>query len=971
MALGYKIDHGSKRREELEGFRYSTESATKLTQDLYDKFDKDVLDNNQKEDLEAAIHALTVAKVRSDYSDLHNVDLISYTSEAQKEAEFYKLKDAILLMQVELGKKLRDGGAELLGVPGATLQSVVSEKAAELTQLIHQDVTGKDEAFHKYRRKKALKKGAIAVGVGAGVGMLAQEAVTALPGGRVGLAEQIFNGDELAEGGEQTKTFLNGIITGGDVHTGASEQFTAYNFGEHGSIKITDDHTIVKNPDGTMNLVDKNGNVSIENVPIESDGRLSPDSIKLLEDNGMEVKGGVHTQEVAKEIPMQEYLAKHPEELREFDNVSLYDNDTPSIFDLNEQGGRLSYNPDGTVNIGQNMTPDGSFNSGGSIEMAKGSSLHVIAIKQPDGTHLHKIFEYGQPIDKPWSDMLYQKSDGTWGYKGDGYIAWGQANGEQLHVAASIAGDNQPLPPFEEKISVEYPHYEITSSGYDTNVNIDAPPIIPVVYRSPLETLSRRNRNGLTNPDISPFYYGGGSLERMRDWIGSNPDMLRTRKRVTGPDGKQQWLEADGTAIERNVGRERDTIKKYLDHESATNPEHFRMMEQVAASLGEMDDANRVSINVPAWMEGRSLEHFLGEYVKQTDKQGDVLDPNLYEINILINRETGAVPDDSVEVIEKFIADFERTNGERPNIRYADVELDTGYNNVGYARKLLTDATMLRSLRRQNQAESLYIESEDADMISIDKRTVVNLMTKLDENPELDAVRGVQDRSPEHMKENDMLFLRRRAWDFFEIMARSKQFRNPTSPRWNFTFNRTVTGGWNTGYSAEAYVLIGGYEVVQAGEDMSIGEKMTMIRGNGDVPNLDVVGTVSSRSNSSPRRFINEIAKQKDAYADFTNPEDNKDIRQKSLDELLDSIKDYERINDSNKKEFEHYIASTYEWAKSATPTEQDAKQFERRLLFWLGFKQGDYEIENGSVKVKSWDNIKSSLDSYRNRYSS
>ncbi len=76
----------------------------------------------------------------------------------------------------------------------------------------------------------------------------------------------------------------------------------------------------------------------------------------------------------------------------------------------------------------------------------------------------------------------------------------------------------------------------------------------------------------------------------------------------------------------------------------------------------------------------------------------------------------------------------------------------------------------------------------------LDKRTVVNLINKLDANPELDAARGVQDRTPKFMKENDYLFLRRRAWDFFEIGARNKAWRDPKHPNWNFTWNRVVYG---------------------------------------------------------------------------------------------------------------------------------------------------------------------------------
>lgn len=52
--------------------------------------------------------------------------------------------------------------------------------------------------------------------------------------------------------------------------------------------------------------------------------------------------------------------------------------------------------------------------------------------------------------------------------------------------------------------------------------------------------------------------------------------------------------------------------------------------------------------------------------------------------------------------------------------------------NIGFVRKLLTDAVLQRSLDRNNQSQPLYIESEDADLIEVDKRTVFNLISKLD-----------------------------------------------------------------------------------------------------------------------------------------------------------------------------------------------------------------------------------------------
>ena len=633
------------------------------------------------------------------------------------------------------------------------------------------------------------------------------------------------------------------------------------------------------------------------------------------------------------------------------------------------------------------MTANGSFGNGVQLDMTKTqNNVLDISFKQSDGTFLHKTFNYGQPIPKPWADMLYQKNDGTWGFKGNGEVHWGKVHDGTFYAAASIPGENKSFDLTSQVLKTpEYFENKLTVPSVESSGNGGGftPVVVGTIGRQGLadrKALKKEERepvllpenegNQLHDPTIPQEGYTGRTLESLREWIRQDPARLKTRRKEVGSDGKQVWVEADGSPVERSIQRERSVLGGYIKNEIEKYPDHAEMVKRVADTLGPMYKRTRVSVTIPSWMEERNLNHLLADWTRQVDRDGNELDPSMYEIAVLVNRKAGSEPDSSVAVINKFIEDFERTRGFKPNVRFADVEFEDGYDNVGYARRVLADAVVLRSVERPEQEGPLYFESEDADVLAVDKKSVYNLISKLDGNPHLDAVRGVQDRSPEYMKENDMLFLRRRAWDFFEIMARSKQFRNPTSPSWNFSFNRVVTGGWNTGYSAEAYATIGGYEVVPAGEDMSIGERITMVRGDGNIPNLDVIGTVSSRSDSSPRRFINEIIEKKGAYEDFSNEADNKKIREQSLTELMGSIKEFERISPQNEKEFEKFITSTFDWAQSATPSVNDAKQFERRLLFWLGFKRDDYEVTDQGVVIKSWDNVKQSLENYRSRTS-
>ena len=245
----------------------------------------------------------------------------------------------------------------------------------------------------------------------------------------------------------------------------------------------------------------------------------------------------------------------------------------------------------------------------------------------------------------------------------------------------------------------------------------------------------------------------------------------------------------------------------------------------------------------------------------------------------------------------------------------------------------------------------------------------------MDENPHLDAVRGIQDRNPDQMMENDFLFMYRRLQDFKELVIRRSKYRPENNSNANLTWNRIITGGWNTAYSAEAYGLIGGYNPYQTkGEDMIMGERMSMIRGDGITPNTQTIGKVASRTNSSPRRYIWEVASGKAAYGDsFEDPAVNAEIRSKTPEELMKRISFLSRIDDSNKTTFQQMINSEFEFLKATTPSGTDAREVAKLVLLYLGFKgDSDYKfLPSGSIEITNWNNAKKALEDYRTKHTS
>lgn len=520
-----------------------------------------------------------------------------------------------------------------------------------------------------------------------------------------------------------------------------------------------------------------------------------------------------------------------------------------------------------------------------------------------------------------------------------------------------------------QEVPTKIPTFEISPKGPG-----EVPPVIPIPWapRRPLEPVIPP---GEIIPPEAP-YYSGQTLESMRKWISEDSSRLHPYRRGPKPpesEAEEVWLDMDGKPVERTVEKEREAITKYLDHIRETDPEYYKELERLSeeSTMPAMREKCRVAVNIPAWMEGKNIYHALEQYTQQTDKDGNPLSQDLYEINILVNNKKGAVPDETIAEIGRFIADAKK-RGRTFHINYVDVEFPEEKARVGHARKVVTDLTLVRSMKRSSQTKPLYVESEDADLLRVDQRTVINLIDALDQNPHLDAVRGVQDRYPPIMMENDLVFLSRRMHDFSELFLRQKKLRPENNPEANFNWHRVITGGWNTGYTAEAYALIGGYSShKEKGEDLEIGEKISMMRGDGKKPNLDVIGRVYTRSDSSPRRFIGEVLTGKGAYSEtFQDQELNELIKNTPAPELMELAAPFARLSAGNSREFGRIINAHYRWVSKLCKDRPVGREVFDSVMFWLGFKKGDYTYTpDNRLIINNWENVKAALEDYRKRH--
>lgn len=980
------------RRAEIEKTRYETVAAKELIGSLEEFIDKEDL---SPEELQQCYESIVNAASRIYASDKLQADFISYSSVTEVESERLELDVAIARAKVKLKGRLGDLPEALIVDLGIDKDGTVDDAIYKSTDVLYSlmdDRSKKDEAFKKLKRRRVAMAAATGAVTGFTIGLASQEALAFFDSGYDGLLENALTG----EGRGDRQTLLAGIFHG-EGYGYSSEtivsagDYTSYDVGgSQGSINLPDNYQLAYNPDGTANIIDPNGSIFAENISFEADGSLSQASQELLQEKGAIVEDlstVVSSQEsTVKDLGIDEYLGHHQSELTNITRDFWYDNDTASVFDNNELGLHWgSQGDDGSIRLSiSNMTDYGSYHGldstswsdeaqGGTLKFAVSASIDT-----QDRVFMVDIAPDGSidiPPDSPVANLFSVDEYGQVEFNG----AYGEVVAIQdvdadgiTHVAplATMEGNNS-ISTISTTVEVltdkNVPKFQITPPPIETIVNttqaVEGFGGPAVVLRRPLERLNKKE---------DPFRYSYGShrdLVQMRKWIA---DMggPHTRKQIEDVSGKKHWVEADGSPVMRSVEREREIIASYLNDEFSDNPEYERKVATVASSLGSMNNDCRVSVNIPAWMEEGNLSRLLNQYIDQVDNKGDSLDRSLFEINILVNRRKGTPEDKSVKVIENFIEEYTRRyDGVRPVVHYANVEMEPEEANIGFVRKLLTDAVLQRSLDRDNQLQPLYIESEDADLIEVDKRTVFNLISKLDKNPHLDAVHGIEGRMPSIIKDNALLLMRRNAWETFLFNVRQKRFRNPRNPNWNSFSNRVITGGWNSGYSAEAYAMIGGYEPARAGEDISIGERISMMRGDGDYPNLETIGSVPTRTESSPRRFIDEIANKKSAYEDFGDDGNEEAIRGVQLSDAMKRIDEYADITEDNKPTFENEAQMYYDWARGSTFTLGDARDVARRIMRSVGYEEGDYVFEGDKIHIINWDNVKRNVEAYRHGF--
>jgi hypothetical protein len=895
-----------------------------------------------------------------------------------------------------------------------------------------ESIAAKDKIFKSLKRRRmssAFKKGAVTAGVAGLVFHGAVEGYNALTDDSSAHAAELASANpetlklgSFMEGGTEapgeeismigTETVREDVINGTTHHmTKVVEGALRLPSGFHAlPVNGGSEYEIVAggNYDADGHLVDYKTvaehikfNTAVDPILHPDYMKLTPESIQALKKTGFAVSSpsqpeisfySSHPMTIEQPHTFKSaaaYTSEHSDEFNRTHRLGWGDNGTakPDLNELKLRDPELG--SDGKIHVSiANMTRGGSVMNGRSInpvELAKEGKMELwvsaskgtqftpaqitfdskgIATIDPDSAagKLFSFDEKGALLSRPrFTEAVAIVGNAKDGLKNG--IVCGTDEGvdmQEINSTVSVVGVQEDA---NIKVVTELIYRDPEpilipgADGYQIPV-----PIPFFVPRTPLERLNRKN--GIKSP-----YYGSNSLSQLEREMTKpkkafSPDSYFERN----VDDKNIWVDKDGNPVKRDVEREKTRLKEYLDQQEEPFLAELKGYEK---SIDPMHEKCRVSINIPARFEEVNLPNLLDQYVKQVeiDGSGAEVDKDTFEINIIVNRKEGEAPDRSLEVIDEWKA-------ENPgyHVNVIDAVFPKEKANVGTARKYITDLTLMRSVNRPASDGPLYIESEDADLFSVDKRTVSRLIKGFDESPHLDVLRGVQDRQPEILQQNDLLFFDRRVWDIWEMALRKVAYRPENTKGNSFVWNRVISGGWNTAYTAEAYVQIGGYVPDLIGEDMKIGQKISILRGVKDAAtNEFIINTQTSetsglRASSSPRRFIDTMSRNIDPYGDF----EDQSLKEKTLPELLEGIKEFAKIAPEQKGRYENILRVMIDTSRAqAIPSQASA--ISRRVLWAMGLKekQGDYLLDaagNFSLTDKGMMHIGTLLEDYKSK---
>lgn len=518
----YNQNDRTPNRTEMDAFRYKTEPATNILNGIEANL-KNLETNGSnltEQELTAIFTEISALEAKVRLSDRKNIDLITYSDttkvvEERKNIDIKKrqIKDA--LQKAYADKKIQFPNEQDFE---AYYNSLSTTEENRLLSEADTGIDAKDRMFNKAKDAVGKKAAWIAFRNGILIGTTMQE-VTSLFTGRVGIGEdilhQIKGQDTLAPGmGTENLTALAYLkhLVQGDIPKMGMGNIHEVLVGQN-HIKLPQGVDMLKNPDGTYNLI--NGNRILgEHLVMNTDGSLSESAKSILAHSGVGIENHLTEGVVEKTVSPEDYIKNHSELMKEIHRMGWFDNDTKD-FDLNElkthlggiNGKGIDADGNYVINVGK-MMPDDSFHEALSADAQKlmqaGSLKMLFSLSKETQGHAFEfnISPKGEIIIPPGSEagkVLFENIQGKLQFNGRfGEIAQDMGNGKYM-ILSTMEGKG--LGGIIDKVQIPTQETILDVPGVYAG---EMPPFVTIVPGNPLEKIINDKKGIAFNEEKEP-----------------------------------------------------------------------------------------------------------------------------------------------------------------------------------------------------------------------------------------------------------------------------------------------------------------------------------------------------------------------------------------------------------------------------------------------------------------------------------
>jgi len=940
MAQGKKFEAGSKRREEMEQYRYETENATNLSDNLeyflynFNEKGERETKNLDQNGFQEAIGKLAEIESRIKISDRQRLDLISFSDKSRVVEERLRLDLLRATAKIDLEKMLAGSNGSLALPKGKTFSEFLNTVSETRVMEINGGDSGiekKNELFRKMRNKKVWEAGVKGFLTGAAFGVAAQEIGALFQEGQEGFFE-VSNAyaaeAQQAAPAVHSYTFLEGArrwISGDLPRMDASKIHEVLIGDNH--IKLPEGADLIRNDDGTANLL-RGEEVIGENIKFNPDGSLSDESKIMLTEKGIGIESDTVTSSP------KDIVSDHEDLTTKIKRVLWYDNDTPKpVFDKNELrlhwGGKSGAGIDSDGNYVFNikhMAPGGSYHGKFSVDaqeaMQNGKLKMLLSLSRDTQ---NQVFEV--PIDAKGNAVIDPNSEiGKLFFQNEGGHA--KFMGRFAEVAEIMgkkdgADMTRILSTLEGK-GVGSSTDLLTKLDLPADYNIEPSPFVPIIGRRPLEKTKERQD-----------YLGGGYFEL----DAQNKQYFRERRseKLNNPNAELNHFEE---------------IKKYFNR---LPKERVAEIERLSNQIIEpMNSECKLSVCIPiaGHQEGKNIYKTLSEFKGQVDENGKKMDYEKFEVVAFVNHPKDTTPDNTMDEIRRFQKD-------NPDIKvrmiYKQLDRDKGEVAIGNIRKYATDIALFRHHQRGAEAKDLIIVSNDADCEGMSRKYVSNYIAKFDKNPHVDSMLGKIDWDPKAYVKSPSFYVGTRLFQFLDIIRRHD--KNPKQ-------KNVGSSGANFAFKSSMYAAVGGYiEADRKCEDVDLGNMIKYAREGGKVFKPISFAGDGSIVYTNARRGLDAMKKGY-APAEQWHGEFGADDVLRSMDWKIEDEGNIAELLD--KKEYTEKLKHTVEVFVNRTlkayGIKKDAANAKRALDF-LGIK---YVMKDDQVRVTDISKMIARLKNYQ-----